>query len=102
MNAIVISINVPATVIMHYVTEDNDLAFILMLGLMVTTKVLLSIVGSNIRAYMANPRYPQNKYKLDKIQFMQKMKVQQRANILGKDLNRLLPGHDISQPDEAR
>jgi len=84
MNALMITFNIPITMILSLWNHD-DPVYCLLLTLMVATKIGLSALGAKVRMFLINPRYSKNKLKLMKILHRQNKKLEIREKILGKE-----------------
>ena len=73
MNAIMIMFNIPLTIVMSIIWDEDPLYYLVLI-LMVMLKVIISALSAKIRHYMINPRFQSNAKKLEKILNKQQQK----------------------------
>ena len=73
MNAIMIIFNIPLTIVMSIIWDEDPLYYLVLI-LMVMLKVIISALSAKIRHHMINPRFQTNAKKLEKILNKQQQK----------------------------
>ena len=101
MNSIMIVCNIPLTILISYLNNEDPLYFLVLI-FMIVLKVIISGLSAKIRHYIVNPRFQAYALKLEKILNKQQQKKELTEKIIGEHAPQFKSEKNIKTQDQAK